>query len=203
MKSDRSTKDTARAFSLVELLVVMAILIVLYTMTYSARSAHFQRVQEQVCQANLEKIYVAMQLYVNDFNGLTPAATNATSSEGALTSLVPRYAADTSIFICPGGHDDKLPPGADLNSHRISYAYYMEQQLSSATEGLLSDRQVNTNRKSLNDELFSSTGKPPGNNHQKYGGNVLFADGHADISPPEAAFALDYPTNVTLLNPKP
>jgi hypothetical protein len=32
---------------------------------------------------------------------------------------------------------------------------------------------------------------------------VLFSDGHVEMSPSAAAFSLDYPTNVILLNPKP
>jgi len=203
MKPRSEHKATPKAFSLVELLVVAAILGVLYALAFSPSSAKYQRAKKQLCEANLEKIYVAMQLYANDYGGWTPSATNATTSEAVLARLVPKYSADTDIFICPGGRDDKLEPGADLKQGKISYAYYMGRQLGSPTEGLLSDRQVNTNRKSANDDLFSITGQPPGNNHKKYGGNVLFSDGHVEMSPSAAAFSLDYPTNVILLNPKP
>ena len=191
------------AFSLVEMLIVMALIVTMWVMTYGSRQAKYQRVQKQHCQENLQKMYIALQLYANDFNGLTPAMTNATTSEAVLSVLVPRYMADTTVFICPGGRDSQFPSGASLKQEKISYAYYMGRQLGSATEALMSDRQVNTNRKTQGAELFSATGEPPGNNHKKYGGNVMFSDGHIDNSKPAAAFPLDYPDTVTLLNPKP
>jgi prepilin-type N-terminal cleavage/methylation domain-containing protein/prepilin-type processing-associated H-X9-DG protein len=203
MKPRREFKVNSQAFSLVELLIVAAILGVLYVMAFSPSSAQYQRAKKQLCEANLEKIHVAMQLYANDYGGWTPAATNAATSESVLAALVPKYSADTDIFICPGGRDNKLASGTNLKQGKMSYAYYMGRELGSSTEALLSDRQVNTNRKSSNDDLFSATGQPPGNNHKKYGGNVLFSDGHVEMSPAAAAFPLDYPTNVTLLNPKP
>jgi prepilin-type N-terminal cleavage/methylation domain-containing protein/prepilin-type processing-associated H-X9-DG protein len=203
MKPRREFKVNPQAFSLIELLVVVAILGILCTMAFSPSSAKYQRAKKQLCEANLEKIYVAMQLYASDFGGWTPTATNATTSETPLAALVPHYTADTDVFICPGGRDDKLASGANLKQGKISYAYYMGRELGNAADSLMSDRQVNTNRKSVNDDLFSATGQPPGNNHRKFGGNVLFTDGHVDMSPASAAFPLDYPTNVTLLNPKP
>jgi prepilin-type processing-associated H-X9-DG protein/prepilin-type N-terminal cleavage/methylation domain-containing protein len=203
MKPRREFKENSPAFSLIELLLVVGILGVLYALAFSPSAARYQRAKKQLCEANLEKIYVAMQLYANDFGSRTPTTTNATTSEAALAILVPHYTVDTDVFICPGGRDSDLASGTSLKQGKISYAYYMGRELGSSAEGLLSDRQVNTNRKAVNDDLFSATGQAPGNNHRKYGGNVLFGDGHVEVSPAAAAFALDYPTNVTLLNPKP
>jgi prepilin-type N-terminal cleavage/methylation domain-containing protein/prepilin-type processing-associated H-X9-DG protein len=203
MKPRREFKATPRAFSLIELLVVFAILLVLYALAFSPSSAKYQHAKQQLCEANLEKINLAIQLYANDYGGWTPAATNAATSEAALAGLVPKYSADTDIFICPGGRDAALAAGAGLKQSKISYAYYMGQELGNVTNALMSDRQVNTDRKAVGDDLFSGSGNPPGNNHKKYGGNVLFSDGHVDLSPPASTFVLDFPTNVTLLNPKP
>ena len=54
----------------------------------------------------------------------------------------------------------------------------------------MSDRQVNTLPKKAGDYAFSTTGKPPGNNHHKYGGNFLFGDGHMEMAPPQVPFSL-------------
>lgn len=197
------TSSAESAFSLVELIIVVALLIVLTTMMWGFTSESHQRAAEVACRHNLEKIYVALQIYANDYSGRLPTVTNARRSEAPLSLLVPRYTSDTSIFICPGSKDAPLPSGVPFVHRTISYAYYMGQRLGNAQQPLMSDWQVNTRPKQVGDLVFSATGKPPGNNHYKYGGNVLFCDGHVQWTPPRLAFPL-VPTNgVVLLNPKP
>jgi prepilin-type processing-associated H-X9-DG protein len=193
----------AAAFSLIELLIVMALMVIMYVMLMGFSSASHQRTQKELCAGNLQKIYLAMQIYGNDY-GVFPRNTNAQTSEVVLNPLVPKYTADTSIFICPGGRDSAIPMGAPLDKYKISYAYYMGRDTNSA-EGdfLMSDRQINTLSKNIGDQVFSNNGKAPGNNHHKYGGNVLFCDGSVQDSPPNATFSLAFSNGVVLLNPKP
>ncbi len=198
----RSPADSA-AFSLIELLVVLALMIVIITMMWGFGSESRQHAAQRGCRQNLEKVYLALQIYANDFSGRLPANTNAQTSEGPLSLLVPRYSADTSIFICPGGRDPALPSGEPFANRKISYAYYMGQRLGDAQQPLMSDRQVNTLSKQAGDQVFSTNGKPPGNNHHEYGGNFLFGDGHAELTPPQLAFSLVTTQGVVLLNPKP
>ena len=190
-------------FSLIELLVVLALMIILITMMWGFGSESRQHAAQRGCQQNLEKIYVSLQIYANDFSSRLPAITNAVTSEAPLSQLVPHYTVDTSIFICPGGRDAALPAGVTFANRKISYAYYMGQHLGDAQSPLMSDRQVNTLPKQAGDEVFSANGKPPGNNHHKYGGNFLFADGHAELSPPQLTFSLVTTQGVVLLNPRP
>ena len=199
----RRTPFAQSAFSLIELVVVLALMIVIITMMWGFGSESRQHAAQRACRQNLEKIYVALQIYANDFGGKLPANTNAQTSEEPLSLLVPHYTVDTSIFICPGGRDPALPSGEPFANRKISYAYYMGQRLGDAQSPLLSDRQVNTLPKRANDQVFSATGKSPGNNHHKYGGNFLFGDGHADFTPPQLAFSLVTTPGVVLLNPKP
>jgi prepilin-type processing-associated H-X9-DG protein len=191
------------AFSLIELLVVLVLMIIMIVMFWGFGSVNRQRAAEKACQQNLSKIYVALQIYANDFGGKFPQNTNAQTSEQVLDLLVPKYTADTSIFICPGGRDSQIPEGAPLDKYKISYAYYMGRGPADAQDALMSDRQVNTNSKSAGDRVFSTTGKPPGNNHYKYGGNFLFCDGSLKMTPPHVSFPLPLPQGVVLLNPKP
>lgn len=190
-------------FSLVELLIVLALMVILTVMMWGFTSESHQHAAQRACRQNLEKIYVALQIYANDFGGKLPENTNATRSEEPLSLLVPRYTADTSIFICPGSKDSPLPSGVSFTNRKISYAYYMGQRLGDAQQALMSDWQVNTLPKKAGDLAFSATGKPPGNNHYKYGGNFLFCDGHTELTPPELTFSPVITNGVELLNPKP
>ena len=190
-------------FSLLELLITVALIAILTTMMYGFASAKHQRTQKQLCADNLQKIYLAMQIYANDFGGWLPQNTNAATSEQVLDELVPRYTADTSIFICPGGRDAQIPSGEPLIKHKISYAYYMGRRLDTPPAVLMSDRQVDTQPKVAGEYVFSPNGRSPGNNHHKYGGNFLFCDGSVQAGGPQLAFSLPATQGVVLLNPKP
>ncbi len=176
-------------------------------MMFGFASGKHQRTQKQLCADNLQKIYLALQIYANDFGGQLPVNTNAQTSEAALNSLVPKYSVDTSIFICPGGRDSDIPSGEPLINRKISYAYFMGHRLSTAPNAtpdvLLSDRQVSTEAKAAGEFVFSRDGKSPGNNHHKYGGNFLFSDGSIQTSGPQLTFSLAIPAGIVLLNPQP
>jgi len=190
-------------FSLIEMLITLAIILILFTMMYGFGSKRNQMSQKKRCQGNLQKAYIGLQIYATEHDNQFPWVTNAATSEDPLDVLVPRYSADTGIFICPGSKDSALPPGESLRKGRISYSYYMGNKSDAAPAALLTDKQVNTNAKLAGEALFSDTGKMPGNNHHKYGGNVMFTDGSIRSSPSLAAFDLPMRTNVVLLNPKP
>ena len=194
-------RSPSRAFSLVELLITIAIICILSVMLYGFGSASHQRTQKQLCGDNLQKIFLASQIYANDFGGKFPQ-TNAVTSEDVLELLVPKYTADTTIFICPGGRDSQIPSQADLRKYKTSYAYYMGRS-NSMQEILLSDRQINALPKNVGEQVFSLNGKPPGNNHHKFGGNFLFTDGGVQSSKARAEFSLVFSNGIVLLNPKP
>jgi len=190
-------------FSLIELLITLALLCVMSVMLYGFGSKSHQRSQQKLCADNLQKIYLAMQVYANDFKGALPQNTNAVTSEDALNILVPKYNADTSVFICPGGRDAAIPSGEPLTKHKISYAYFMGRHLDDGQKALMSDRQVNAEPKRAGELVFSPNGKPPGNNHHQYGGNFLFCDGSLQFCPAQLTFSLAGEPGIVLLNPKP
>jgi prepilin-type N-terminal cleavage/methylation domain-containing protein len=203
MKPVQRNLPAPAGFSLIELLITLALMVVLTVMMFGFGSASHQRSQKKLCADNLQKIYLALQIYANDFKGVLPQTPNAVTSEDPLALLVPHYAADTSIFICPGGRDAAIPSGEPLTSHKISYAFYLGRRLDTPPAILMSDRQVDTQPKRANDFVFSPDGKSPGNNHHKYGGNFLHCDGSVEASPAQLTFALPAAPGVVLLNPKP
>ena len=190
------------AFSLLELLLTVAIILILTTLYWSPSRASRQRALQASCGRNLEKLYIALQLYSSDNKGRFPSVPGVKTSAEGLDSLVPRYTSDTTVFICPGSSDSASPSGESIRKRRISYAYYMglgqtNQQV------LMSDRQVNTTAKAAGQLTFSDDGKPPGNNHRQFGGNLLYCDGHVELAPSKTKIPLPVDPGETLLNPEP
>src|SRR5213593_1490826 len=114
-----------KAFSLIEMLIVVALMLFLTTMYWGSNAGSRQRKQLLLCQQNLQKIFIAMQIYANDQGGKFPEVRGAQTSEAALDRLVPRYTVDTEPFICPASGNSTLPAGESFLNRRISYAYYM------------------------------------------------------------------------------
>ena len=192
----------AGAFSIIELLITLALILILFTMLYGFGSRSHQQTQKRACQKNLLNIFIALDIYSRDHEGAFPALASAQTSDQPLALLVPRYTVDTKPFICPGSKDSSLPPGQPLTGRRISYAYFMGWQITNSQAVLMTDEQVDCAPKTAGRAVFSTTGKPPGNNHYKYGGNYLFVDGHAEMSSSTAPFPLAWPGGIVLLNPK-
>jgi type II secretory pathway pseudopilin PulG len=192
---------SAGAFSLVELLVVLALLIILTVFSAGRFTTSGRRREMAACQGNLEKIYLALSFYRGD-NSAYPALPDARASEEPLSLLVPKCTTDTEIFLCPSSGDKALPQAQRFGNGRISYAYYMGR----ATNGdpqdiLLSDWQVDSAPKKKGQAVFSLNGRKPGNNHDANGGNLLSCGGAVSSSGAKAAQDLLFPPAVRLLNP--
>jgi prepilin-type N-terminal cleavage/methylation domain-containing protein len=189
-------------FSMIELLAVMAILLLVFVLYWGpSTSRNREREAQMNCQTHLQKIYMAMEIFANDHAGSFPVVTGAVTSAEALDALVPRYTVDTAVFVCPGSKDTPPSPGESFREHKISYAYYMGRRAVDARQVLMSDRQIDTRAKAAGEYAFSETGKPPGNNHAKLGGNLLFCDGRTEATPPRLPVSLMLTQGVVLLNP--
>jgi len=204
MKEPRQLRRPLRAaaFSLIELIVVLALMIILMTVYWNHGPSKRDR-ELSACRGNLEKVYLALQIYSRDNHDKFPAVTNAATSEDALALLVPHYTSDTAPFICPSVGESSLPTGKAFTDWKISYAYYMGRRASDTDRALMSDAQVNTASKGVGATVFSETGHPPGNNHGKGGGNFLMGDGSVTSTTANALFPITIQPPVTLLNPKP
>ncbi len=188
-------------FSLLELLLVVAILVLLTTIYWSPGAGSRQRALAVACQHNLQKLSIGLLIYSKDNEGRFPLLSNAARSEQAFQLLAPRYSSDTSVLICPASKDSVPAPGTSLTNSRVSYAYYMGRGTANPQDVVVTDAQVNSEAKAAGELLFSADGKAPGNNHEKAGGNLLYADGHVTASPPRASLALPLRPGERLLNP--
>jgi prepilin-type processing-associated H-X9-DG protein len=186
-----------------ELLIVATLISILFVLFYGSGTRRHQQSQKKACQKNLLKLHIALEIFANDHEGSFPVLPGAQTAEEPLALLVPRYTVDSGSFICPGSKDAPIASGAPIAGGKISYAYFMGRRLMDSQELLLTDRQIDTRPKNAGQNVFSTTGKPPGNNHRQYGGNYLFADGHLEMSSVTAPFPLVWTQNVVLLNPKP
>ncbi|MFM8763518.1 MAG: type II secretion system protein, partial [Spartobacteria bacterium] len=74
-----SRRDEAKAFTVIEILVVIAIVAVLAALLFPAMSAALDRAKDTKCISNLRQIGTAVQLYANENNG----------------NIVPGFARDT------------------------------------------------------------------------------------------------------------
>jgi type II secretory pathway pseudopilin PulG len=189
------------AFSLVELLVVLALLLILTVLSASRLTTSARRRELAACGNNLQKIYVALNFFRAD-NGAYPFLPDAQASAEPLSLLIPKGTTDTQIFICPGSGDKPLTESEPFGKRRISYDYYMGR----ATNGdpqdiILSDWQVDTSPKPKGSLIFSLNGKKPGNNHDAVGGNLLSCGGAVVFTGPKAAQDLVFPSTVRLLGP--
>jgi type II secretory pathway pseudopilin PulG len=189
------------AFSLIELLLVLAILIILTTLSASRFTTSARKRELAACAGNLQKIYLALGFYRND-NGSFPLLPEAQTSAQPLSLLVPKGTTDTSIFICPGSGDKPLPQSEPFGQDRISYDYYMGRPTNSDPQDIiLSDWQVDTLPKPKGRQIFSLDGKKPGNNHEAAGGNLLSCGGAVVFSAPKADRDFVFPSTVRLLEP--
>ncbi len=196
-------RPSDRGFSYIEMLISMSIVLVAYAMVLGPASYLGQSRSKTQCARNLQQLHLALSLFAGEHDGALPVIAAATTSDQPLSLLVPMYTTDTSLFICPGSKHAALAGAEPIAGKQVSYAYYMG--LTNSAEPfspLASDGQVNTSRKAAGERIFSDSGAAPGNNHRKYGGSVLFLDGHVETGGSVAGRDLLPDRRAVLLNPR-
>ena len=190
-----------RGFALIELLIVLAILLILFVVYMGRGSVHFQKAQQTACRQNLQTIHIALQTFAGDNKDRFPSDALAKSSQEALAKLVPQYTTRTDAFTCPGRKEGKLPPAQSIKNRKISYAYLMGLTNNAPDQWIMADWLLDEKPHAAGELIFSSDGEGKANNHDKYGGVVLFVDGSARISKAKAEFPVNVPNGTKILNP--
>jgi type II secretory pathway pseudopilin PulG len=183
------------------LLVVAVLLVILSTLYWGRSSGSRQRALQAACQRNLQQLYVVMELYAAEHQGRFPSNPKARTSAEALALLVPKYTSETRTFICPGAKTPVDLPAQTFARQTISYAFYMGQWITNTSGLLLTDAQLNAEAKAAGERVFSGTGKGPGSNHHRFGGNVMYIDGRVERIPAKAPSPMPLAPGIVLLNP--
>lgn len=109
-------KSTRKGFTLIEILVVLAIMGILATLTFAVFSRVRERGNNAVCQSNLKQIALAMHQYVQDNDGTYPYIYDL---DGWWSEKLLLYTKNDQIFRCP-----TASPPLDPNLNHGVFAVY-------------------------------------------------------------------------------
>jgi prepilin-type N-terminal cleavage/methylation domain-containing protein len=144
----RNDKPTGSAgFTLVELMVVIAMTTVLTALLLPALSGAKEKARRAVCKNNLHQLYVAFDIYAGNNSDVLPSAADNNGdyhsirlSDQTFTNLVVGYAGGNSnIFYCPNldfGAGVSVLAFHDTNGYIIGYSYLANDVLTSAKLGV-------------------------------------------------------------------
>jgi prepilin-type N-terminal cleavage/methylation domain-containing protein/prepilin-type processing-associated H-X9-DG protein len=105
-------------FTLVEMLVVLAIMVVLSALLFPVFSHVREKGRRTSCQSNLKQIGLALQQYTSDHDGIYPALTSVSySPQGEAKQLkwsdmLQPYLKSTAVFDC-ATHTERYPAGVE------------------------------------------------------------------------------------------
>jgi prepilin-type N-terminal cleavage/methylation domain-containing protein/prepilin-type processing-associated H-X9-DG protein len=188
-----------RAFTLVELLVVIGIIALLVGILMPVFAKARDQARKTRCLANLRSIGQEMFNYANSNHDRLPNG-NANgvwgSDESAADWVMVRFAEDLSaagVFHCPSDRNDEPREIGnavqnDPTSARVSYEFYSlffpgeyGPKLARFKGRAPLAWDLDGGPRDL--KLQEKSGPSPDENHGPAGGNVLFSDGHAEWKP--------------------
>lgn len=168
-------KSLKSGFTLVEVIVTVAIIATLLALSFPIIQIGIQRAQNSTCMSNQEQIYNALQQLAADNNGqlpvMLPMRASVTDSGPTLDTALASYITDPSVFHCPA---DKTLFAQSGCSYLWVYGYSVNAQ-----------GQQNTSLINPSFPLFkqSNASQIPFVSdkeafHPAGGSHVLYADGH-------------------------
>jgi prepilin-type N-terminal cleavage/methylation domain-containing protein/prepilin-type processing-associated H-X9-DG protein len=191
----RCSRDATAAFTLIEILVVLAIIVIVLFMLlprFGPRGGPYPRVE---CLSNLRQIQIGFIMWQTDHHDAFPWQVSTTNGgtmelddEG---NVFPHFRAlaehrlSPRQFVCPSDKS-KTTAGSVTNVANENISYFLNLDAGTNTPAaiiLVGDRNLQIDGRPANAGLFNAT-----TNHylswtrdlHRVGGNLGFADGHAE-----------------------
>lgn len=106
------------AFSLIELLVVVAVIVILAALLFPVFAKVREKGRAAACMSNYHQIGLAIHMYATDYDDFTPP--NGGSFSGIVADCDP-YTKNSAIFTCPDDYDRTKE--ARAGSYRMASLY--------------------------------------------------------------------------------
>jgi prepilin-type N-terminal cleavage/methylation domain-containing protein len=143
-RNDEPTGSTG--FTLVELMVVIAMTAVLTALLLPALSGAKEKARRAVCKNNLHQLYVAFDMYAGNNSDVLPSAADNNGnyhsirlSDQTFTNLVGFAGGNSNIFYCPNldfGDGVKGVASHDEYGYIIGYSYLADDVVTSGKLGV-------------------------------------------------------------------
>lgn len=115
-----------RGFTLIELLVVIAIISILSAILFPVFARARENARRASCMSNLKQIGLGMIMYVQDYDGVMPAASNNYPMPMKWMDMIYPYVKSAQIFDCPSdnsGSNYKFETTNQYGSYAINSVY--------------------------------------------------------------------------------
>lgn len=99
------TSRFSKGFTLIELLVVIAIIAILAAILFPVFAQAKEAAKKTACLSNTKQIGLALLMYCNDYDDMTPSIAGVDSPE-----LMMPYIKSTNLFLCPDRTDSNGSP---------------------------------------------------------------------------------------------
>jgi len=175
----RSKRGTGAAFTLVELLVTIAIIAVLAGVTMAAASSALQAARTARCASNLRQIGIGLHTFASDNNNTLPQRYYTDQNEGYSNIILPYLGGNGDVFVCPCLRSDfPAEPAYGMNwyydnSNLLTVRDMSQTILATDTKGSFGQ---GSNRA---DENSGDPGQLDPTRHNGEA-NYLFMDGHVE-----------------------
>ena len=128
-----SSRSLRNGFTLIELLVVIAIIAILAAILFPVFAQAREKARQISCLSNARQIGTAMQMYIQDFDEVTPSIIVGGPQNQDFYSLVQPYSKNLQMFFCPDRTESKTGDynpdpcddsiNAEPNARCIGYGY--------------------------------------------------------------------------------
>lgn len=103
-------RERPKAFTLIEVLVVIAIILLLAALIVPALNRSKSKARAVFCASNLRQVWMAVKAYSQDWNGFSPIWFCSGCTWSTWRDAVWQYAPNTNVFRCPLIPPKGMPP---------------------------------------------------------------------------------------------